>query len=263
MRLGFIERLFFAHHLSFLFTNAFSTSDIASSRFLLATSSVDTNSSIAGDQLKTRAPTVIEWADCYVRWQPVRPGQQPRDARVTKTVWSTTAQDVTTTIKDFGNIAGANTQLWLSDISALLYAGFFKDPVIPIIAQSGLNADNVMMSIILPSGVAKLKRVNPVPGSLGAADDRATAILFGIALKDADIPLTPSDYAYAMNVRPGARPNVDPPEPLADDIEGIAAAISRWKIKWDKGIRVSEVGVAAALGDGSGTVLIQIRGLCK
>lgn len=56
---------------------------------------------------------IVDARDCWVRWQPIRPDQRPRDARVTKTVFEATAAQIRSTINNYFNAGGTNIQLWL------------------------------------------------------------------------------------------------------------------------------------------------------
>jgi hypothetical protein len=56
---------------------------------------------------------IVPAEDCWARWQVIRPGQQPNDARVTKTVFDSTPDSVRATIDNYFNSHGTNDQLWL------------------------------------------------------------------------------------------------------------------------------------------------------
>ena len=139
----------------------------------------------------------IRLDQCFIRWQPVRPGQTRVQARVNNPIWAQTQADVTHTINHMNGDAG-NVPLWLDgDYSALGYAGFV--PLAQMNAQPGLNADNVVASLILPTGVAKLNKVQPNNELIGAANARQAQFIFGITLRNAANPLVPADYAYICN----------------------------------------------------------------
>lgn len=53
---------------------------------------------------------VVDARDCYARWQPIRPGQTLNDAKVTKTVFEATAEQVRSAINNYYN---PDFQLWL------------------------------------------------------------------------------------------------------------------------------------------------------
>lgn len=57
---------------------------------------------------------VVDARDCWARWQPIRPGQTFNDAKVTKTVFEATAEQVRSAINNFFNPGKDNNiQLWL------------------------------------------------------------------------------------------------------------------------------------------------------
>lgn len=56
---------------------------------------------------------IVPAADCWVRWQVIRPGQTANDARVIKTVFGSTPSSVRATMNSYFNDAGTNDQLWL------------------------------------------------------------------------------------------------------------------------------------------------------
>ncbi|KAH8805233.1 hypothetical protein F5884DRAFT_885346 [Xylogone sp. PMI_703] len=136
-------------------------------------------------------PPVYASEKCFMRIQVPQPGQTTNDARVTTLQWATTPQQVTNTIINFGG-GPENAQLWRDGgMSTYLYAGFYQSSCINIIPQNSLNLPQNAISIILPSGVAKLQRVLPDPNQLSQADNRATSGIFGISGT-----LDPQDYAY-------------------------------------------------------------------
>jgi hypothetical protein len=56
---------------------------------------------------------VVDARDCWVRWQVIQPNQHARDARVTKTNFEATAEEIRSTINNYFNTGGTNIQLWL------------------------------------------------------------------------------------------------------------------------------------------------------
>ena len=152
-------------------------------------------------QPPSKRQILYPFESCFARWQIVSATQTPISARVTTTNWAQTPEEVTSTINNFYNIPSTNIRLWRQGgLSTLLYCGFFYcSSVISGLPQPGLNGDNVVASLILPSGVAKLMRVGPYQGGLEGANAGVTGI-FGVALRDEGDPLVPADYAYVKNV---------------------------------------------------------------
>lgn len=56
---------------------------------------------------------VVDARDCWVRWQVIQPDQDAKGARVTKTAFEATAEQVRATINNFFNAGNTNIQLWL------------------------------------------------------------------------------------------------------------------------------------------------------
>jgi hypothetical protein len=135
--------------------------------------------------------------DCFMRFQQPQRGQSPESAMVTNPVWDQTATAVTDTINNYANYGGTNIQLWLQgDVSGMLYAGLYTSNHIRMQSQPGLSQDDVVVSIILPSGVAKLYSVSGIESDIPGGYREAAGVVFGIALRNPHNPLTPEDYVY-------------------------------------------------------------------
>ena len=181
---------------------------------------------------------------CFVRWQQQQGTQSPTDARVTTTNWDETSQQVTDTINNYSETPQANNvPLWLEGgFTALTYAGFFTCTAFRMTPQGNLINDNVVASIILPSGIEKLTKVGPYPQQLGQNANRVPGI-FGITLKDPDNPLTASDYAYVKNLNSdgtGMKPQ----------IQAYVQAYQAWEMSSRNPKPELPVRVAALRGDG-------------
>lgn len=197
---------------------------------------------------------MIQFKDCYVRFQIVEHGQDENAAKVTKTDWDTTTEQVNYAITHYGDTGGI--QLWLPGTEmGLLYAGFYKDPAIRMDPQNGLNGDRVMMSIILPSGKAKLEEVKPQKGGdVSQVDIDKTSMITGIALRDPNNPLIASDYAYQMTL-------YDSPSTTMNSKLGLKRYLSDWVSAWKAGRKVTTIGFTITKGDGT-EVMLSISGLC-
>jgi hypothetical protein len=162
-------------------------------------------------------------------------GRTTLESRVTQTTWTQTPDDVARTIEDFSNIDGRNVPLWLSGSTAFLYAGFITSDCIPMTPQDGLNRPNTAISIILPSGVAKLQRVGPNPDMITPGNARRTVGIQGInGQLDAD------DFAYATGA-------------------AVESAIRQWQgevRKWHQPL--TEIGFLATTGMTGETVVIRV-----
>lgn len=73
-----------------------------------------------GPQSADRRWDIVDARDCWVRWQPIQPGQSRNDARVTKTVFEATESQVRSTMNNFFNNGGTNIQLWLPMVTRSL-----------------------------------------------------------------------------------------------------------------------------------------------
>jgi hypothetical protein len=144
----------------------------------------------------TTAISVYNLEDCFIRFQVPRAGQTTLDARVTQLHWTTTVNDVTNTILNFGNVGGTNAQLWMRGFSAMLYSGFATSECIPVNSQLGLDRDDVAVTVILPSGVERLQQVRADGSRLSITDNRATTGIFGI-----QGTLFPNDYGYTTGAK--------------------------------------------------------------
>ncbi|RFU75801.1 hypothetical protein TARUN_6443 [Trichoderma arundinaceum] len=137
----------------------------------------------------------VNFDDCYVRFQNPQSGQQAINARVTTLNWPTTPSDVARTINDFGNINQQNVQLFLQGgLWALTYAGYSN--AVCINSQNGLNYDTTIISVLLPSGVSKVNKVNAAEDEL-AENNRGISGIFGI---NTNQPLLPTDWAYTTGL---------------------------------------------------------------
>lgn len=139
------------------------------------------------------------------------------------------------TIEDYNNIDGRNVPLWLSGSTALLYAGFITSECIQMTAQDGLNRPNTAISIILPSGVAKLGMVGPDPDMITPGNARRTVGIQGInGQLDAD------DFAYATGA-------------------AVELALRQWQAevgRWRQPL--TEIGFLATTGMTGETVVIRV-----
>jgi hypothetical protein len=138
------------------------------------------------------SPIVIQTSDCFVRFQTPLAGQTTDNAFIRALSWANTVQDVTSTIQDFSNIGGNNAQLWRAgNLLTWMYAGYMSCSSIPMIPQDGLNLPQTAVTIILPSGVAKLQIIGPDISELDQTTLRAVRGIFGL-----QGTLLPVDYAY-------------------------------------------------------------------
>ena len=137
-----------------------------------------------------------DFKKCYIRWQKLQKGQTALAARVTSPAWSQTTAQLNQTINNMGE-GPSNVPLWLQGgFEALQYAGLMTYSELGVNSQLGLDGDDVVASIILPTGVAKLNKIGADSGIVGQQNAKTTSMIFGIALKDAQRPLVPADYAY-------------------------------------------------------------------
>ncbi|KPI44721.1 uncharacterized protein AB675_8447 [Cyphellophora attinorum] len=145
-------------------------------------------------------PQQIFLRDCYMRIQTPDPSLPDgfNAAKMTTLVWNQTPEQVANTINNMHNAHGTNVQLWLKgDLVGMIYAGIYRRGSMPIdvTPQTGLDADNNVISIILPSGVAKLDQVSPDPSKVVGLNKQVQCV-YGIHLKDLNRPLVPNDYLY-------------------------------------------------------------------
>ncbi|RGP80930.1 galactose-binding like [Fusarium longipes] len=117
-----------------------------------------------GEQPEGYSWDIVPASDCWVRWQAIRPGQTPNDARVFKTKFDSTPDSVRYTIMNYFNHDGKNDMLWLPmrtrslQYSHMLPASMEDHETID--PQSSLSdSSRVVVSIILPSGKEKLQQV--------------------------------------------------------------------------------------------------------
>ncbi|EAQ85324.1 predicted protein [Chaetomium globosum CBS 148.51] len=179
--------------------------------------------------------TVHEAADCLLRFQTPQSERTTLESRVTQTTWTQTPDDVARTIEDFSNIEGQNVPLWLSGSTAFLYAGFITSDCINMTPQPGLNRPDTAISIILPSGVAKLQRVGPNPEMISPGNAARTVGIQGInGQLDAD------DFAYATGAA------------VEHAIRQWQAEVNRWRSP------LTEIGFLATTGMTGQTVVIRV-----
>ena len=85
----------------------------------------------------------------------------------------------------------------------MVYAGVDQGPFDKHVrrpeSHPGLAADNVIVSIILPSGMAKLDLVTANRSELPGAHREVADSLVGITLKRGAPPLTAADFAYTTS----------------------------------------------------------------
>ncbi|KAB8272978.1 hypothetical protein BDV30DRAFT_239062 [Aspergillus minisclerotigenes] len=129
-----------------------------------------------------------------VRFQIPLPGQDTHAARVTQETWNTTQTDVQRTFMDYYNTGKTNAPLWLRlNLIALSYAGLSPSNHLRSVApQPGLDADNVAVSFILPSGVKRIQQLTCEKQSNWHPNDKEAAdLVVGI-----NGTLQPGDLAY-------------------------------------------------------------------
>ncbi|RBR20155.1 uncharacterized protein FIESC28_05434 [Fusarium coffeatum] len=108
---------------------------------------------------------VVKANDCLVRFHTYDAGQDPHSARVTETRWAATPSAVRHTMNHYGGSPG-NIMLWLPLTSkAFQYANilprFISNDHEQVTGQSSIRRERTVLSIILPSGKAKLTEVGP------------------------------------------------------------------------------------------------------
>ncbi|KAI1030024.1 hypothetical protein LB504_010381, partial [Fusarium proliferatum] len=117
---------------------------------------------------------VVKANECWVRFQSYNAGQNPDEVRVTKTEFKATPEQVRGTINNYNNEGGTNIQLWLPLTSrSFQYAKVVPGNLGPdfevIAPQGSIDEYHTILSIILPSGVKKLKLVRPASADAKAA----------------------------------------------------------------------------------------------
>lgn len=133
--------------------------------------------SVEKDQ-SSRRP--MPFSNCFVLIQ---------TARVTNQIWSQTKDQVAATLEDPKNKKGQNIPLWMRGHAyAFSYYGLYTSRKVTLRGPTGLNLPDNVVSVILPSGVSKLKTY---PKEVTYLKD-----LLGIRLRDRANPLVASDYAY-------------------------------------------------------------------
>jgi len=245
------------------------TAAIFSYYLLLSLISTSLNSTTAlARSISPRNGPAVKFDSCFVRFQNPRPGQTPADARVTITQWEQTPGDVRTTIGDMENSNKQNSPLWLQGLMGILYAGFYSTQSIPMVPQHGLNGPDIVVSLILPSGVSKLRQVGPDTSGMTEDQKRRVSSIFGIALRDSKVPLVPADYAYIQNWSKAVPPSEihDP----ADKEGGLKAKFDAWSAEWknaktsaqrDK-LEKEGFSASAMTGDGK-TIVVMFESLIR
>jgi hypothetical protein len=175
-------------------------------RLLNAASSYYHNFSIPSSEANMAAPAlpVIQYnmKDCYIRFQ--KPHDNTHAAALAAQVgtldWKQKKDEVTGTINDMFNHKNNNIQLWVDgDGVGMLYAGLYTSKVNAMSPQQGLNGDNIVVSVILPPGVQKLRKISGDTSEIPSAYKQAASTVFGVALKQKLAPLVPTDYAYTTS----------------------------------------------------------------
>ncbi|OWQ92123.1 hypothetical protein CDN99_07155 [Roseateles aquatilis] len=104
--------------------------------------------------------------DSYSRYQAPRPGDARLGWMPTAGQYAHSQDDVNRTVRDFGNVNGLNSALWLDGADALQYSGTISDPHRLMASQLGLNADAVSTTFIQKPGLA-----HPALNALGPDPD--------------------------------------------------------------------------------------------
>ncbi|KAF4341918.1 galactose-binding like [Fusarium beomiforme] len=143
---------------------------------------------------------VVKANDCWARFQTYAIGQNPIDARVTKTDFEATGSQVRHTINNYFGSPG-NIMLWLPLATKVFntYANILPEQISrdhePVSGPSSIIRELTTVSIILPSGAKKLEVVRPEGAEQGESNEnlkRADAM--GITgLKGT---ISSSDWAY-------------------------------------------------------------------
>jgi len=147
----------------------------------------------------------VKLSTCLLRFQKPVPRLNPK---VTPTSFSpvgtpnTASENVANAINSFHNDTGRNHMLWLSGSArSMVYAGVDESPFHPVLymptPQDGLNGDDVVVRILLPSGMAKVVTCTAVKADIGGMHANLVGRIFGISLKRGAHPLQESDFAYA------------------------------------------------------------------
>ncbi|EHK23073.1 uncharacterized protein TRIVIDRAFT_60111 [Trichoderma virens Gv29-8] len=180
--------------------------------------------------LLASAVDIVSFENCYVRFQTPRSGQTPQDARITTLNWPTSGSDVARTINDYFNFKEKNVQLFLNGgISALNYANYIQ--ALCRTSQDGLNLDSTIISVLLPSGVAKVSQVTAPADELDPGNEQASGI-FGIRTNQ---PLSASDWAYTTGAL-------------------MKQSIAQWEVLWNQN-RHPQAGVNLIRADGSPVIM--------
>ncbi|KAM0341669.1 hypothetical protein ACHAPU_009915 [Fusarium lateritium] len=145
---------------------------------------------------------VVDASDCWARWQALKEDQtQLNQAMVTKTVFTATEDEIRATINNFHNDGNTNIQLWLPlHTRSLQYThmlpGTLSRDQQAISPQSSLSdITDVMVSIILPSGTAKLSEVN-YSRTGDAEKDKNLDVAKDMAITGLQGTISQDDYAY-------------------------------------------------------------------
>lgn len=144
---------------------------------------------------------------CLIRFQkPVGAFQ----GRMTVNSWNPagrpldTAESVANTINNFVNVDNTNLQLWLNgDGWSMIYAGVDPGPFDKTTdhppSQENLKQDDVVVSILLPSGIQKVELINAQKDMVPGAYESIVTRFNGLRLKDNANPLQPADFAYTTS----------------------------------------------------------------
>ncbi|KAJ7908389.1 hypothetical protein B0H13DRAFT_1492813, partial [Mycena leptocephala] len=113
---------------------------------------------------------------------------------------SATPEGVASTINNFTNSNHTNMALWLmGDTWSMRYAGVVLAPpekgILVPESQPGLDGDDVVVSIILPTGMDKLDVIKTSGNDLPGQHKEVNNHLFGISIHSGH-QLTEADFAY-------------------------------------------------------------------
>ena len=103
--------------------------------------------------------------------------QTALESRITQLVWNTTPEQVTHTVNNMYG-SGSNAMLWLNGTTGLAYCGL--GDYIGIHPQAGLDSDENSVTIILPSGNAKLQSISGNLGEIPAGNQQQMVYFKGI-----------------------------------------------------------------------------------
>ncbi|KAH7175012.1 uncharacterized protein B0J16DRAFT_186509 [Fusarium flagelliforme] len=147
---------------------------------------------------------VVEANDAWVRFQAIWPGQLPRDARVTKTVFHASPSQVRDTINNYFG-GPENIQLWLPlRTKSLQYAHMLpgnmgRDHEVVDPQSSISNFQRVIVSIILPSAKGKLEEVSAEPPAQDESKENIK-IADAVGITGLKGEIASSDWAYTTGL---------------------------------------------------------------